>query len=170
MQAAMGVALAVRGVLGSAHPVYLTPHLNKGGSWQERMQWAARFQNTWCLISGVLVPPLLLMANFAIAMLYAPSFLPATPFVYLFVIAEMLAMLAGTYQGIMVAADRLRFHVAQNVAAQLIFIGIAWVSIPRWGIAGAAFGAIASYLFLFFASSIYLALVMRVTAPFERAH
>lgn len=167
MQAAMGIGLAVRGVLGSAHPVYLTPHINKGGSWQERMQWAARFQNIWCLIAGVLVPPLLLMASVAITVLYAPSFLPATQFVYLFVVAEVLAMLAGTYQGIIVAADRLRFHVAQNVTAQLIFIGVVWLTIPRWGIAGAAFGAIASYVFLFAASSAYLAWKLQLRPPWR---
>lgn len=167
MQAAMGIALAVRGVLGSAHPVYLTPHISKGGSWTERMQWAAHFQETWCLIVGVLVPPLLLMASLAITVLYAPSFLPATPFVHLFVAAEVLAMLAGTYQGLIVAADRLRFHVAQNVTAQLIFIAVAWYSIPRWGIAGAAFGAIASYVFLFIATSIYLARKLSVRPPWR---
>lgn len=167
MQAAMGISLAVRGVLGSAHPVYLTPQLNKGGTWPERMQWAARFQNTWCMIVGVLVPPLLLMANLAIVVLYAPTFLPATPFVHLFVMAEVLAMLAGTYQGLIVAADRLRFHVAQNVAAQLIFIGVAWLTIPRWGIAGAAFGAIASYVFLFAATSTYLAWKMQLRPPWR---
>lgn len=167
MQAAVGIALAVRGILGSAHATYLTPHLNKGGDLPERMQWAVRFQNTWCVIAGLLVPPLLLTIPLAVTVLYAPSFLPATQFVFLFVIAEVVGMLAGTYQGMIVAADHLRFYVMQNVASQLIYVGVAWITIPRWGIAGAATGAIASSSFLLVATSSFLALKMRLPHPWR---
>lgn len=165
MQAAIGISLAVRAVLGAAHPVYLTPQLNKGGSWEERMQWAARFQTLWCLIAGILVPPLLLLADWAIVVLYADSFLPATRFVHLFVFAEVLTAISGTYQGLIVAADRVRFHVAQNIAAQALFAAIAWFAIPRIGITGAAAGAIAVPVFLFACTSLYLRHSMGLRAP-----
>src|SRR5678816_75446 len=32
MQAAIGLSLSVRTLLGSAHPVFLTPHVNRGGT------------------------------------------------------------------------------------------------------------------------------------------
>jgi hypothetical protein len=38
MQAAMGVSLSVRAVLGSAHSVFLTPNVNRGGAPEQRMQ------------------------------------------------------------------------------------------------------------------------------------
>lgn len=169
MQSAIGISLAVRGVLGAAHSVYLTPGVNNLGDWPERMRWAARFQNLWCLLAGVLVPPVLLLANLAIVVLYAPAFLPATSFVHLFVLVEVVTMLAGTWQAIIVAADRIAFHVAQNLTAQLIYVAVVWFCIPRWGIAGAAWGALASQAFLFVATSAYLALRMGLRPPWRTA-
>jgi antigen flippase len=156
MQAAIGVSLAVRGVLGAAHQVYLTPQLNSRVDWTERMAWAGHFQHAWCLLTAVLVPPLLLGAEWAVRLLYADSFVPATSFVALFVLTEVVAMMASTYQGLIVAADRMRFHVAQNVAAQLLLLGVAWLTIPRWGIVGAALGALAAQCFLLVCTLGYL--------------
>jgi O-antigen/teichoic acid export membrane protein len=160
MQAAIGVSLAVRGVLGAAHQVYLTPQLNSRVDWTERMAWAGHFQHAWCLLAAVLVPPLLLGAEWAVRLLYADSFVPATGFVALFVLTEVIGMLAGTYQGLIVAADRMRFHVAQNAAAQLLLLGVAWLTIPRWGIAGAALGPLAAQCFLLVCTLGYLRLRM----------
>lgn len=167
MQAAIGISLAVRGLLGTAHQVYLTPELNKGGSWQDRMHRAVRFQNMWCMLAAILVPPLLLLADVAVTLLYARSFAPATRFVHWFVMVEIITMLAGTYQAIIVAADRLRFHVVQNAVAQLLFLATAWATIPRWGIVGAALGALIGQLFLFCATSAYLAIKMGLRPPWR---
>jgi len=156
MQAAIGVSLAVRGVLGAAHQVYLTPQLNSRSDWSERMAWAGHFQHAWCLLTAVLVPPLLLGAEWAVRLLYAGTFVPATQFVALFVLTEVVGMLAGTYQGLIVAADRMRFHVAQNAFAQLLLLGVAWWAIPRWGIVGAALGPLAAQCFLLVCTLGYL--------------
>jgi antigen flippase len=169
MQAAIGISLAVRSVLGAAHPIYLVPQLNKGGTWPERMLWATRFQHLWCMLAAVLVPPLLIGADLAVLVLYSKSFLPATGYVWLFVLAEVLVLQAGTYQAMIVAADRIRFHVAQNLVSQLIFIAVAWLTIPRFGIAGAAFGAIASQAFLFVCTLAYLKIRMGLSPPLRTA-
>ena len=156
MQAAIGVSLAVRGVLGAAHQVYLTPQLNSRADWTERMAWAGHFQHAWCLLTAVLVPPLLLGAEWAVRLLYAESFVPATQFVALFVLTEVIGMMAGTYQGLIVAADRMRFHVVQNALAQVLLLGVAWLTIPRWGIVGAALGPLAAQCFLLVCTLGYL--------------
>jgi O-antigen/teichoic acid export membrane protein len=158
MQAAIGISLAVRGVLSAAHQVYLTPHLNSRGTWVDRMQWADQFQHAWCLLCAVLVPPLLLGAEWALRLLYAADFVPATRFVALFVLTEVVGMLAGTYQALIVAGDRMRFHVTQNAMAQVLLLGVAWLTIPRWGIAGAALGALAAQGFLLACTLGYLTL------------
>lgn len=165
MQAAFGVSLAVRALLGAAHPVYLTPQLNQGGSWQQRMALAARFQSLWCLLAGVLLPPLLLFPDLAVVLLYAGSFAPATPLVQAFVLAEVLGLLAATYQGLIVAADRMRFHVAQNIAAQLLMMALAWWWVPRIGILGAAVAAIAAQCLLYACTAVYLARHLQVRPP-----
>lgn len=169
MQAAIGISLAVRSLLGAAHPIYLTPQLNQRDTWGARMAWADQFQRLWCLLAAVLVPPLLLAADLAIVALYAESFLPATRFVHLFVLGEVLILVAGTYQGLILAGDRLKFHVAQNLLAQLIFVAVALATIPSAGIAGAAYGGIAAQLFILVCTLGYLAVRERLWPPWRTA-
>jgi hypothetical protein len=73
MQAAMGVSLAIRTIMGAAHGILLTPHVNRGGSIKERMEWVAEFQRIWCLLAALLIPPLLLAPNVVVGLLYAGS-------------------------------------------------------------------------------------------------
>ncbi len=66
MQAAIGIGLSVRAVLGSAHPVFLTPNVNTGGTPEQRMTWANDFQMLFCLLAGLAVPPIFLTASAAL--------------------------------------------------------------------------------------------------------
>jgi O-antigen/teichoic acid export membrane protein len=156
MQAAIGISLAVRGVLGSAHPVFLTPHLNRGGTGEERMRWATDYQKTLCFLIGVVLPPLLLFPDLAVRVLYSAEFLPGAQFVVLFVVAEILTLFAGTYQGVVLALNRLGYHVTQNLLAQVVMIVVGALTIRRFGIAGAALAAIATQFFLYVSTSIFL--------------
>ena len=56
MQAAIGISLSVRAVLGTAHGVFLTPNVNRGGSAAERMVWANNFQMIFCLLLNICRP------------------------------------------------------------------------------------------------------------------
>jgi PST family polysaccharide transporter len=156
MQAALGIALAVRGVLGTGHSVFLTPNVNRGGSPAERMQWAVAFQRTFCLLALVVVPPLLLAVDLAVHLLYSPAFGPAAGYVFLFVLVEIVGMLAATYQAIIVALDRLAFHVLQNTIAQLLIISLAAWLVPDVGITGVAAATLTAQTFLYAATSWYL--------------
>jgi PST family polysaccharide transporter len=165
MQGAMGVALAVRTVLGSANQVFLSPQVNRRPTPAEQVQWASEFQNTWCLLTGIVVPPLLLAPNLALQTLYAASFRPGAEFVYLFVLTEVVKLLAGSYQPVIIAADRLVFNVGQNMIAQLITVIGAWALIPRFGISGAALAGLAAQVFLLLTTMGYLAWRFGLRAP-----
>jgi O-antigen/teichoic acid export membrane protein len=158
MQAAMGISLAVRTVMGAAHGMFLTPHVNRGGSIEERMGWIAEFQRMWCLLAALLIPPLLLAPNVVVGLLYAGSFLPGAKIVFLFVLGDVIYLLVGSYQALVIATDQLRFHVIQNIAAQLILILIAWLTIPHLGMTGAAVATIIVQVLLFVSTSAFLAL------------
>lgn len=138
MQAAMGIAVAVRTVLGAGHQLFLTPHVNRSGTPADRLAWAVRYQRTLALLVGVLAPPLLLCADVAVRVLYSSAFLPASPYVWLFVIVEVLTLFAGTYQSLILAFDHLTFHVVQNLAAQVVVIVLAFALVPTYGVAAAA--------------------------------
>lgn len=156
MQAAVGISLAVRGVLGSGHAVYLTPQVNRGGSPAQRMEWANRFQLTFCVLAGVAVPPLLLYPDLFVRLLYSSAFHPGAAFVGLFVLTEVLVLIAGTYQALVVALDGMRVHVANNLVAQLLVVIGAYMLVERYGILGTGVSVLLAPVFLVGATAAYL--------------
>lgn len=165
MQAAVGISLSVRAVLGSAHPVFLTPHVNRDASPESRMHWANEYQKTLAFLAAVTVPPLLFFPDIIIRLLYSSEFVSAAPFISLFVAVEILGLLAGTYQAIIIAQDRMVFHVGQNVAAQALLIGAAFLLIPRFGIGGAAVAALASQMALYAGTTLFLRTQYGLSVP-----
>ena len=156
MQATLGVSIAVRTVLGSAHAVFLTPGVNRGGSPPERMAWASQFQSTLCLLAAVSVPLLLLFPQVAVRVLYSGQFAPGAQFVAVFVFAELLGLLAATYQSIVVAFNHLAFHVVQNIVAQLLLVAIAAPLIDSHGILGAGIAGLSAQALLYVATTTFL--------------
>ena len=149
LQSAIGISLSVRALLGAAHAVFLTPHVSRESDPVARMQWADEFQRTTGLLFAIALPPLLLFSDIAVRVLYAPGFVAGSAFVALFVAAEVIGMLAGTYQALIIAAGSVRFHLAQNLLAQALLAGTAAVALPRLGLAGAGIAALAAPIFLF---------------------
>jgi PST family polysaccharide transporter len=165
MQAAIGVSLSVRALLGSAHALFLTPNVNRDDDFEERMRWAVSFQRSFCFLAAVALPPLLLFPRAAVSLLYSDAFVPGARFVALFVTMEVVTLLAGTYGALVVAFDHIAFHVATNVAAQSIVIALAAWLIPPQGIAGAALAGLAAQLFLYAATWIFLRLKHGLEIP-----
>lgn len=156
MQAAMGVGLAARTLLGSAHQLYLTPNMNKGGSLTERMWWTGEFQKTFSFVCAVAVLPLLLFPRIVVALLYSSKFLPAAGFVALFVGAEVLTLLVGTYQVLIVAFNHTGFHVFQNLVAQGALLLVAHLLIKPYGILGAGLAIISPQIVLYIGTTLFL--------------
>ena len=156
MQAAVGISLSVRAVLGSAHSVYLTPNVNRGGSPEERMQWANGFETTLCLIAGLVLPPLLLFPDLFVHLLYSSAFLPGAAFVMLFVLVEVVGLLSGTYQALVVAFGHMRHHVAHNLVAQLLVVATAFQLVEPFGILGAGLASLIAPVFMLFATMWFL--------------
>jgi len=169
MQAAIGISLAVRTVLGSAHPVFLTPNVNRGGTPEQRMEWAGDFQKTLCFLTGVVLPPLLLFPDVAVRLLYSSQFLPGARSVFLFVLVEIVTLLAGTYQSLVLALDRLGYHVAQNMTAQGVMIVVGAFAIRRFGIPGAALAALSAQLFLYLSTTVFLRRSFGLRLPLRAA-
>lgn len=156
LQSAIGLSISVRALLGAAHAVFLTPHVSRESDPVARMEWADEFQRTTGLLFALTLPPLLLFSDIAVRVLYAPAFVAGSAFVALFVAAEVVGMLAGTYQALIIAAGSVRFHLAQNLLAQALLAGTAAVALPRLGLAGAGLAALAAPIFLFVTTLLFL--------------
>jgi antigen flippase len=156
MQAAIGIGFAVRAVLGSAHAVFLTPNVNRGGSPEDRMTWANQFQTTFCLIAGLCVPLLLLFPDLVIELLYSSAFSPGAAFAMVFVLTEVVGLLGGTYQSLVVALDHLRFHVVNNGIALLLVVVAAYYWVGPFGILGAGLAGLVAPTCLYVSTMIFL--------------
>ena len=119
MQAAIGISLAVRTILGSAHPVFLTPNVNRGGTPEAAHAVGERLPEDLVLsdrrrpaapvaVSRRRGPSVVLVSSFCQGP--DPSFCSFW--------SEIVTLLAGTYQSLVLALDRLGYHVTQNMAAQ----------------------------------------------------
>lgn len=169
LQGAIGISLSVRTLLGAAHSIFLTPNVNRQANSAERMAWASEFQRHTVVIFIFALPPVLLFPDLELAVLYAPAFIAAVPFVALFVATEVITMLSGSYQSLILADNRVRFHVGQNIAAQLILAAIAWVTIPRLGLTGAGLATLAAPIFMFGSTLWYLRRQLGVRPSSEAA-
>lgn len=156
LQGAIGISLSVRTILGAAHAIFLTPNVNRQADSVSRMAWANEFQRTTGLLFALTLPPLLLFSDIALRLLYASSFRAASVFVPLFVAAEVVTMLSGTYQSLIIADDRMSFHVFQNLAAQALLAGVAMIAIPTMGLSGAGIAVLAAPIFMFITTLAFL--------------
>lgn len=156
VQSAIGLSLIVRTFLGTSHAVLLTPHVNSAELPHDRMRWANDFQRTTVVLLVMALPPLLLFSDLGLRLFYSAKFAPAASFVALFIAAETVTLLSGTYQALILAADRLVFHVVQNLLAQGLLVGIAAVALPRLGLAGAGLATLAAPVFLFVTTVAFL--------------
>jgi len=159
MQAAIGISIAVRFILGAGHAVVVTPSIYRAHTIAARMALADVYQSALFVLAGVSVPLLLLFPEFAVRTLYSGSFTSGASFVALFVAVELLGLFNLTYSTIILASDRLRFYLLQNLAAQLGMLLIAWLTIDRYGVVGAAIAAFAAQAMLLAGTLLHLRLV-----------
>ncbi len=134
------------------------------------MAWANEYQRHIVVIFIAALPPVLLFSDVELAVLYSPRFIAAAPFVALFVATEVITLLSGSYQALILADNRVRFHVAQNITAQILTVAIAALAIPRLGLAGAGLAVMAAPIFMFGSTLWYLRRQFGVRPTREAAH
>jgi glycosyltransferase involved in cell wall biosynthesis len=156
MQAAIGISVSVRLVLGKAQEVFYTPRINLAGSPRERMRWTDGYQSTFGFVCLATVVPLLLFPDLVVRILYSGKFAPGAAYVSLFVLGEVLLLFAGNYQGLIISLDHVGFHVAQNLLAQGVMLAVAAATVGPFGIAGAGVASLSVPCILYLGSRLFL--------------
>jgi O-antigen/teichoic acid export membrane protein len=85
--------------------------------------------------------------------------------VVLFVLAEIVGLLSGTYQSLVVALDKMRFHVANNLVAQLLVVIGAYLLVEPLGILGTGLAVLLAPVFLYVATLAFLYHAFRLKMP-----
>jgi O-antigen/teichoic acid export membrane protein len=149
LQSAMALSLALTTVMRQANLLYLTPAMNRVGEAEEKCRAAAEFLRAFSLVIGMVAVPLVLFPDWWLPLLYSRRFLDASPYVYLFVLAQTVELLAGVVLAVLVGLG----HIGTQVWVTLIGLAglavIAWALAPLFGIAGVALAILFDGLVVF---------------------
>src|SRR5262249_40758741 len=129
--------------------LYLTPAMNRVGEAQEKFRAAAEYMRAFSLVIAMVSVPLVLFPDWWLRLLYSSRFLAASPFVYLFVLAQALQLLAGVVLAVLVGLDHIATQVWVTVSGLTGLAVIAWVLTPRYGSAGVGLAILFDGLLVF---------------------
>ncbi len=156
MQAAMGLSLALRTVMRSSNALFLTPAMNRRGEGEHKFQNAIEFSRGLALTIGIVALPMVLFPDLGLRVLYSSRFTTAAPFVFVFVLAESLQLLAGVNQALLIGLNYIGSHVTIAVLADLSVAAISWWLVPHYGVGGVALALLFSTILAFVLSSLRL--------------
>ena len=156
LQAAMGPALALATVLRSSNALFLTPAMNRLGEKGDKFRNATEFQWALAVISGVLALPAVLFPEWLLFLLYSSKFVGAGPYVYIFVLAEVLLLLAGVNQALVIGLDQIGAHMAVSVAGHAAIVVTSLWLVPKYGIGGVAIALLGNSLLVFILTAAWL--------------
>lgn len=145
LAAAFGISQALTMLLTPANALFLTPALNRGGAPQAKLERTLRFRRSMLFAIGAAMLPLLLFPRTMLEVLFAAEFTPVAEYVYLFVLAEALALLSGVHQALLIGLDDFGINVTFIVAGQALMCGLVVLLVPAIGIAGVGIALIVDY-------------------------
>lgn len=165
LQSAISVSAALVLVLSPTNGLFLTPILNREILKAEKLRAAVEFQAKLVPVVGALAAPIVLFPQLVLTVLYSPAFAEVGPLVFLFVVAQVISLLGGVYQALLIGFDDLRAYGAATVVG-FVIIGVgAWLLAPGHGIVGVAMSFLAGNVVTFGLLFMRLATKHRMVAP-----
>lgn len=164
---AAGIALAasLSLVLAPTNGLYLTPILNRDIAKPAKISAALQYQSRLTLIIGAAAMPLVLFAPWLISILYSPAFIAIRSVLFVFVVAQSVALLAGVYQALIIGFDDLKPYGVIVATSQLMLGVASFLLAPRFGIIGVAIGFLISSLMMFVSTLAYLRIRHGLSLP-----
>lgn len=166
--AGYGLAVAVRVVLSQANQLYLTPILNQPTSKAERATAAAEYLRVLMVILIVGALAIVLFPQEWILVLYSSRFAAASATVAAFILGEVILLIAGVYQMLLIGFEDVRAHAFIAVAGQLLLAGLALLWAPAYGSLGVAFAFIVGHALIFLLLLARVRQAHRVARPLAR--
>ncbi len=167
LQAAISVSAALVLVLSPTNGLFLTPILNRDLPKAEKLRAALEFQAKLVPVLGALAAPIVLFPQIVLTVLYSPAFAQVGPLMFLFVAAQVISLLGGVYQAILIGFDDLKVYgVATAVGSVVIGVG-SWLLAPGHGISGVAMSFLAGNVVTFGLLFVRLAKTHRMVASYR---
>jgi PST family polysaccharide transporter len=149
LQAAMAQGLVLFAVMRQSNALFLTPAMNRAGGPQEKFRQAMEFLRVFSVLIGVIALPLVLFPDWWLRLLYSKTFLPATAFIFWFVIAQAVQLLAGVNLALLVGLDHIGAQAKITLCGFASLALLSWLLVPRLGIAGVGIAVLCNGLITF---------------------
>ncbi len=144
LQGAIAVAIAMGLVLNPVNGLYLTPLMNRNIGKDSKFHAAAEFQRKLIFILFVVALPVALFPKLLLAILLSSKFGVASKFVFLFVVWQSVAQLAGVNQALLIGFDDLRVYAFITCLGFASLAVFSWLLVPHLAILGVAVAFIIS--------------------------
>jgi O-antigen/teichoic acid export membrane protein len=157
LQSAIAIGLALNMVLSPTNALFLMPIVNRNMAKEEKLHAATEYQKRLLIVLGLATLPIVLFPRLVLTVLYSSRFLGASGYLFYFVLAQCLTLLAGVYAVLMIGFDDIKLNVTINTAGALLMALVSWAFVPRFGIMAVAAGFVAQGAFMFVCSWVWLA-------------
>jgi O-antigen/teichoic acid export membrane protein len=137
LHAGMSVALLMNMVLMPLTELFFTPRVNRAGSKEDKFQVAREFQKHLAIILTICSLPALLFPQLVLGLAFSPKFLGAAQFLFVFMLWQSFAILAGVYQSLLIALDDMISYTAITCTGNILAVCSAVVLVPHYGALGA---------------------------------
>jgi O-antigen/teichoic acid export membrane protein len=136
LAAAMAIAQGLSNILRPANAYILTPAMNRNDPVGQKLAQALRFRDTIIVLVCVGALPLILFPETLLSLLFSPRFTEAASYLFLFVLAQCVLMLANVNQALLVGLDDFRSTVLIVLVGQLALVVLALLLVGPMGVAG----------------------------------
>jgi antigen flippase len=149
LQAVIALMVGFGTVLRPVNSQLLLPIVSGPGDTGRKFRDTVGVQQRLTVTLALLAMPLVLFPRWLLAMLYSSAFTAASPYVHLFVVAEVILILGGTYQVLVLGMEDMRAWALPYLLGYACVGGMAWGLGRNHGILGVGLSAITGSLLIF---------------------
>lgn len=140
LQAGMAVALLMNVVLNPLNGLLLTPQVNRTSPKGDKFQTAVEFQKQLVMILTILALPMVLFPHLILLVAFSSQFLIVAEYVFLFVLWQAFANVAGVYQALLIGLDDMVAYTILTCLGNILAACAVVALVPYYGVVGAAMG------------------------------
>jgi antigen flippase len=149
LQAVIALMVGFGTVLRSVNSQLLLPLVSGRGDTDQKFRDTVGVQRRLTVALALLAMPLVLLPRWILTLLYSAAFTAASPHLYLFIVAEMILILGGTYQALVLGMEDMRAWALPYLLGYACVGGMAWGLGRNHGIFGVGLAAITGSLLIF---------------------
>lgn len=136
LAASLGIAQALTSLLNPANALLLTPALNLADPPEVKLGHMLEYRRAALAMLAVGMLPALLFPEVVLRVLFDAEFVPASDYVYLFVLSEAFVVVSAIHQALLIGLDDFAVNVTYVLVGQLVMVVLIVVLVPGMGVAG----------------------------------